>query len=65
MNFETIELRIEEHVATLTLSREESKNALNLKMCLELTQACHMLNDNAQVHVVKINARDNVFCAGF
>jgi len=64
MNFETIELTIEEHIATLTLSREESKNALNLKMCLELTQACHALNEREQVHVVKINARGNVFCAG-
>ena len=64
MNFETIELIIEDHIATLSLSREESKNALNLKMCLELTQACRLLNDNDQVHVVKINARGNVFCAG-
>jgi enoyl-CoA hydratase len=64
MNFETIELSTQDHIATLTLNRPESKNALNLKMCLELTQACHLLNDDPGVHVVIINARGNVFCAG-
>lgn len=64
MNFETLELTVREHIATLTLNRAESKNALNLQMCLELTQACHLLNDDQSVHVVKINSRGNVFCAG-
>lgn len=64
MNLETLELSVHEHIATLTLNRPQSKNALNLKMCLELTQACHLLNDDSSVHVVMINASGNVFCAG-
>jgi len=64
MNFETIKLSIHAHIATLTLHRPESKNALNLKMCLELTQACSLLEDDPSVHVVLINASGNVFCAG-
>jgi enoyl-CoA hydratase len=62
--FETIEVNIQDHVATLCLNRPKSRNALNFKMCHELTQACAQLTQMKDVHVVLITSKGEVFCAG-
>ena len=63
-NYTMIELGVHEHVATLTLNRPDSRNALNLLMCQELTQACKQLSQDSAVHVVMIEAKGSSFCAG-
>jgi enoyl-CoA hydratase len=62
--YETIEVNVADHIATLTLNRPDSRNALNLAMCRELTRACEALAGNADVHVVLVRAKGKVFCAG-
>ena len=62
--YTTIKLNVHDHVATLTLNRPESRNALSLGMCQELTHACRYLSQQTDVHVVLIDAAGSSFCAG-
>lgn len=60
----TLRLQVQDHIATLTLHRPESRNALNLQMCREITAACEALGADDAVHVVLLQAEGTVFCAG-
>jgi len=51
-------------VATLTLNRPESRNALNLEMCDLLFGFCQDLSSNPGVTLVLVRANGPVFCAG-
>ncbi|WP_124082087.1 enoyl-CoA hydratase/isomerase family protein [Pigmentiphaga humi] len=62
--FSTIRLEVDDHVATLTLNRPESRNALNVAMCGELLAATERLAADESVHVVLIRGEGPVFCAG-
>jgi enoyl-CoA hydratase len=62
--FETLQLELEGGIATLWLNRPDSRNALNLRMCHEITAACEALEDNEAVRVVVLRARGVAFCAG-
>ena len=62
--YETLSLSVRDHVATLTLNRPASRNALNLQMCRELTAACERIGADAGIHVLLIKAAGAVFCAG-
>ncbi|HEX9707224.1 MAG TPA: enoyl-CoA hydratase-related protein [Steroidobacteraceae bacterium] len=60
-------LRIERDprgVATLTLDREESRNALSAEMVLRLTEALTSLAGDSTVRVVQLTGAGSVFCAG-
>ncbi|MDB5850567.1 MAG: enoyl-CoA hydratase, partial [Rhodoferax sp.] len=63
-SFETLRVTLREQVATLTLNRPDSRNALNLAMCREITAACEALGRDDAVHVVLLDAAGAVFCAG-
>ncbi|AZG07887.1 enoyl-CoA hydratase/isomerase family protein [Pigmentiphaga sp. H8] len=62
--YSTIRVEVENHVATLTLNRPESRNALNTAMCGELIAATEALAADEAVHVVVIRGEGPVFCAG-
>lgn len=65
MTYETIILEVDDRgIATLTLNRPESRNALNFKMCAELVQAMDELERNDEVRVVLFRGAGTVFCAG-
>ena len=51
-------------VATLTLNRPESRNALNLEMCSGLIDACGRAGSDETVKVLFVRANGPVFCAG-
>ncbi|MSP96085.1 MAG: enoyl-CoA hydratase/isomerase family protein [Betaproteobacteria bacterium] len=51
-------------VATLTLNRPESRNALNLEMCNELILVSQEIYSNKDVRLVLVRANGPVFCAG-
>jgi len=51
-------------VATLTLNRPESRNALNMAMCEELLAAAHAAAADSSVKLVLVRANGPVFCAG-
>jgi enoyl-CoA hydratase len=52
-------------LATLTLRREEKKNALSIALRDEVTAALTQLADDASVSVVVITGSGNTFSAGF
>jgi enoyl-CoA hydratase len=51
-------------IATITLNRPESRNALNLAMCEELRAAAEAAAADPALKLVLIRARGPVFCAG-
>jgi enoyl-CoA hydratase len=51
-------------VATLTLNRPESRNALNLDMCDRLIAAAQEISTNQEIKLVLVRANGPVFCAG-
>lgn len=51
-------------VATITLDRPESRNALNLAMCKALRAAAERAADDPEVKLVLVRANGPVFCAG-
>lgn len=55
---------VSEGVATVTLNRPESRNALNLEMCNGLINACKISCSDESVKVVFVRAIGPVFCAG-
>ncbi|HEY8068223.1 MAG TPA: enoyl-CoA hydratase/isomerase family protein [Burkholderiales bacterium] len=51
-------------VATLTLNRPESRNALNLEMCNGLIEAASSASADVSIKVFFVKANGPVFCAG-
>jgi len=51
-------------VATLTLNRPESRNALNLEMCERLADFSLEISSNTEIKLVLVRANGPVFCAG-
>jgi enoyl-CoA hydratase len=51
-------------VATLTLNRPESRNALNLEMCERLIAFSQECSSNGEIRLVLVRANGPVFCAG-
>src|SRR5260221_10607153 len=51
-------------VATLTLNRPESRNALNLEMCEQLISLSREISLNKEIKIVLVRANGPVFCAG-
>ena len=64
MAYETILVKIEEGIATITLNRPEVLNALNSQVFTELGEAAKELSADESVRVVIITGGDKVFAAG-
>ncbi|PWB77238.1 MAG: crotonase, partial [Candidatus Methylomirabilota bacterium] len=65
MGWQTLEVRIEESLATITLNRPKALNAINLAMVGELEQAVRQVRDDPGVRVVVITGTgDKAFAAG-
>lgn len=62
--FHTILLDVQDRVATVTLNRPDSRNALNSLMCAELAQVMAALAADPAVHAVLITGAGSAFCAG-
>ena len=59
-----IRIAIQNHVATVVLSRPEVRNAFNDEVIAELSQAFTQLGDDPQVRAVVLMADGPAFCAG-
>ena len=64
MNWQTLEVTRNAHLATLTLSRPAVRNAFNEISIAEVTQAFAELGSDDSVRVIVLAARGPAFCAG-
>jgi len=64
MTFETLELKREGFLATVTLNRPDVRNAFNETTIAELTQVFLSLDSDPSVRVVVLAANGPAFCAG-
>lgn len=63
-DYKTITYTVADHVATLTLNRPDSRNALNLQMCRDIVAACERAAGDLEVRVMLVKSTGSVFCAG-
>lgn len=63
-SYSTIQLERDGGIATLTLDRPDSANALNLPMATELMRAAIELDEDARVRAVILTGSGKMFCAG-
>jgi enoyl-CoA hydratase/carnithine racemase len=59
-----LEIRIEEHIAWLTLNRPSARNALSPALLETIARACEELASNEEVRVVVLRGQGGVFSAG-
>ncbi len=64
MEYETIGLSVEEGVATLTLQRPESRNAMNAKMAEEIKEALATVAATPQARALILTGAGQAFCSG-
>ena len=62
--FDTILVRTDGPVATLSLNRPDVRNAMNPAMIGEIQTAFETFNNNDEIRVVVIRGEGRVFCAG-
>jgi len=64
MSYQNLEIAVEDHVATVTLARTESMNALSLSFTAEIAKAFRELGANDEVRVIVLASKAKAFCAG-
>ncbi|MBA7602252.1 Short-chain-enoyl-CoA hydratase [subsurface metagenome] len=64
MDVETVILKKEGHIATITMNRPEMMNALNIQMLQEMVAAIDEIARNDDVRVVVLTGAGRVFCSG-
>ncbi len=64
MAYETLIVEIEDYIALIRLNRPEALNALNLKMCSELTTVLKAADANDKVRCIIITGSEKAFAAG-
>ena len=63
MDFETIVMKKEGHIATVVLNRPDALNAINRKMFEELKLALRDINEDPDVRVMVLTGAGRAFCA--
>ena len=61
MNFKTINLNIENKIASVEINRPEVLNAFNTELTLELQQATQIVKDDDDVRVVILSGAEELF----
>lgn len=64
VNRPSLEVDVDQQVATLWLNRPERRNALDDGMIRELSQALQRLSEDPGVRVLVLAGRGSAFCAG-
>jgi enoyl-CoA hydratase/carnithine racemase len=64
MAYRTINFKIKDHIAGITLDRPRSGNALNTAMAEELQEVCQLVNQDDAAYAVTLTGRGSVFCKG-
>jgi len=64
MDFKTIILKKQDHIATLTMNRPDKMNALSTQMLQEMVAAVEDVSRDDDVRVMVLAAAGKVFCSG-
>ena len=64
MGYETLQVEVADHVATIRLDRPEAMNALSRKLLGELTKALRAAQENDKVRCILLTGSDKAFAAG-
>lgn len=64
MSYQTIEVQVADHIATVTLNRPEVRNAFNEVTIAEITDAFRAVEADGSVRAILLAARGPAFCAG-
>ena len=64
MTWQFLQLDVENHVATMSLDRRETLNALNTAFCQEIADALQELDRREDVRVIILRSNARIFCAG-
>lgn len=64
MSLDTISVKQDGAIARVVLNRPQSRNAVNLEMCIALREAFQRLDSKPDVRVILLSANGPVFCAG-
>jgi len=64
MQYQTIQVDIEDYILTLTLNRPDNLNAFTVEMANELIDVFTKANEDDQVRVIVVTGAGRAFCAG-
>lgn len=64
MQFETLEVTLENHIATVRLNRPEKANAMNANMWQEIRQAFQWIDTTPEARVAVLQGEGKLFTAG-
>ena len=64
MDYKFIELEIKDYIATVTMAREKSLNALSLEFATEIAGVFKALGSMDEVRAVILKSKARIFCAG-
>lgn len=64
MDYQTLEIARDGHVATIWMNRPDVRNAFNEQSIAELSHAFRLLDDERTVRAIVLAARGTAFCAG-
>ena len=64
MGFKTLTVTLENHIATVRLSRPDKANAMNVDMWQEIRQAFRWVADTPDARVAILEGEGKLFCAG-
>ncbi len=64
MNFETLSVTLQDHIATVRLNRPEKANAMNAPMWQEIRQAFRWVDETPEARVAILEGEGKLFTAG-
>ncbi|MCH2173384.1 enoyl-CoA hydratase-related protein [Myxococcota bacterium] len=64
MAYENLRYEVEDHIATVTLDRPETLNALNRALLAELGEVGNQIDEDPEVRVVIVTGAGRGFCSG-
>src|SRR5258707_7992687 len=63
-NYSTLLFEVREHVAHMTLNRQEASNGINLEMASEIRHAARRCATDPEIRAVLLDGAGKMFCAG-
>jgi 2-(1,2-epoxy-1,2-dihydrophenyl)acetyl-CoA isomerase len=64
MSYQTLNLRVDDHLATISLNRPDAYNAINLQLARELLEVTNQVDEDRDVRCVVLTGVGKAFCAG-